>query len=426
MAATAIASGGAGSLDRSFGDRGEVMTPFRHGHGHGDSNYGHPNFVPQAYDVLVDSRNRVVAVGTAAQRFALARYKPNGRLDRSFSNDGTVTTQVSVSRNHLSAAYAGAIDSRGRIVAAGFALAKLAQDRIALARYKPNGHLDRSFGDHGEVRTGIYMDAQAIAIDPEGRIVVAGGGPGDCFALARYRPNGELDPSFGGDGTITTTFSDYVDGAYSMAIDSRGRIVAAGLTEPLSGPQDVALARYESDGTLDPSFGSGGKVVTDFGGEDQANSIAIDSQDRIVAAVYSPPQGAGRHFLGNFAVARYSANGSLDGSFGNGGEVATDFDDPSVAHDVAIDSRGRILAAGRTARPSHGRPSPGDRRFAVARYLPDGELDSDFSQDGKTTTKFGGSERVQEANALAFDSRQRIIAAGHVGGQFALARYRGR
>ena len=209
-----------------------------------------------------------------------------------------------------------------------------------------------------------------------------------------------------------------------MAIDSRGRIVAAGLTEPLSGPEDVAVARYE-DGTLDPSFGASGKVVTEFRAEDEANSIAIDSQDRIVATVYSKPPGAGRHFLGEFAVTRYSENGSLDGSFGNGGEATTDFEDPSMARDVAIDVRGRILAAGRTARPSHGNANRGDRRFALVRYLPDGKLDPDFSQDGKTTTTFD-SRRVQEANALALDSRQRIIAAGHVGGQFALARYRGR
>lgn len=428
IVSTAIASGGPGALDRSFGDRGKVLTGFKHGPG--ERSFGHPNFVSHANSVLVDSKDRVVAVGTAAQKFALARYKQDGRLDRSFSGNGKVTTQLSIrhkKKNRLSRAYAGAIDSHGRIVAAGLALGELAGDRIALARYKPNGHLDRTFGDHGEVRTLIGSKfggcwARAVAIDATGRIVVAGFGPGDSFALARYEPNGKLDSSFGEGGTVTTSFSDYIDGAYSMAIDSRGRIVAAGLTLPLSGDSDVALARYESDGTLDPSFGNGGKVVTNFGGEDSANSIAIDSQDRIVATVDSPS----RHNLGNFAVARYSEDGSLDGSFGQGGEVTTDFRNPSVAHDAVTDDHGRIVAAGRTARPSHGEPRPGDRKFALARYLPDGELDPAFSHDGKAITTFGSGKEAQGANGTAIDHRGRIVAAGYLRGKFALARYRGR
>src|SRR5215211_1940484 len=186
IAATALASGGAGNLDRSFGDHGKVLTRFKHRHGR--QSFGHPNIVPRAYSVLVDSKNRAVAIGTADEKFALARYKPTGRLDRSFSKNGKVTTQLSAvhkQRNRLSRAYAGAIDSHGRIVAVGLALGKLAGERIALARYKPNGHLDRSFGDHGEVRTLVGSKyggvvARAVAIDSKGRIVVAGfqGGTG--------------------------------------------------------------------------------------------------------------------------------------------------------------------------------------------------------------------------------------------------------
>lgn len=413
IAATALASGGAGSLDRSFGDRGKVVTRFKHGPGH--RSYGHPNFVPRAYSVLIDSRNRVVAVGTAAQKFALARYKPNGRLDRSFSDNGKVTTQLSVRhrrRNRLSRAYAGAIDSHGRILAAGVAFTKLTLQRIALARYKPNGHLDKSFGNGGEVRTRFNRydaGARAVALDSKGRIVVAGFGPGDSFALARYEPSGELDQTFGTGGKVLTPFGDF-DGAQSIAIDSRERIVAGGFTG-----RNVALARYEPDGTLDPSFGSDGKVVTNFEGTDEANSLAIDSQDRIVAAVESRKPGQVRRF----GVARYSEDGALDGSFGNGGEVTTEFADRSEAQDVAIDTRGRIVVAGRAASHRH-------RKFALARYLSDGELDPTFSHDGKTITTFGSGRRVQGANGMAIDHKGRIVAAGYARGKFALARYLGR
>jgi uncharacterized delta-60 repeat protein len=413
--ATALASGGAGSLDRSFGDRGKVLTRFKHRNGR--TSFGHPNLVPRAYAVLVDSKNRAVAIGSADEKFALARYKPNGRLDGSFSGNGKVTTQLSANhkkRNRLSRAYAGAIDSHGRIVAAGLALGELAGDRIALARYKPNGHLDRSFGDHGEVRTLIGSKyggdwARAVAIDPSGRIVVAGLGPGDSWLVARYRPNGKLDRSFGEGGAITTPFTDF-DQAESVAIDSQGRIVAGGYAK-----RDLALARYEPNGGLDPSFGDGGKVRTNLPGSAAADSIAIDSQDRIVAGVESQMPGNVRTFV----VARYSEDGSLDGSFGNGGSAATDFGGRSVAQDVAIDKSGRIVAAGRAA-------SPGHRKFALARYLPDGDLDPGFSHDGKAITTFGSGKQVQGANGTAIDHRGRIVAAGYARGKFALARYLGR
>jgi uncharacterized delta-60 repeat protein len=415
IAATALASAGAGSLDRSFGDRGKVSTPFKHWRGH--SNSPHSFLVPRAYSVLIDPRNRVVAVGTAGQRFELARYKPNGNLDRTFSGNGKVTTQVStVHREARSEAYAGAIDSHGRIVAVGVAFMKLYAERFALARYKPNGHLDDSFGDHGEVRTLIGskyggLEARAVAIDSRGRIVVAGvqGGPGEYFALARYKPNGKLDRSFGENGTLRTSFTDY-DGAESIAIDAKGRIVAGGFAK-----RDLGLARYEPDGRLDSSFGDDGEVRTNFPGLASADSIAIDSQDRIVAVVHSREPGNAPRFT----IVRYSEDGSLDDSFGNGGEVTTDFGDSSMAQDVAIDPRGRIVVAGHAA-------SPGHRKFALARYLPDGDLDPAFSHNGKAITKFGNGKPAQGANGVALDSRDRIVAAGYAGEQFALARYLGR
>jgi uncharacterized delta-60 repeat protein len=226
--------------------------------------------------------------------------------------------------------------------------------------------------------------------------------------LARYEPNGKLDRSFGTGGKVSTPFADF-DGAQSVAIDSRGRIVAGGFTV-----RDVALARYEPDGTLDTSFGGDGKVVTNFEGTDEAHSLAIDSQDRIVVSVESRKAGHSRHF----GVARYSEDGSLDGSFGDRGEATTDFEGRSVAEDVSIDSRGRIVAAGRAATPGH-------RKFALARYLAGGGLDPTFSHDGKAITTFGNGKRVQGANGVAIDSKHRIVAAGYAGGRFALARYHG-
>ena len=120
-----------------------------------------------------------------------------------------------------------------------------------------------------------------------------------------------------------------------------------------------------------------------FPGLASADSIAIDSQGRIVATVDSREPGKVRRFT----VARYFEDGSLDDSFGNSGVVTTDFPGHSVAQDVAIDKSGRIVVAGRAS-------SPGHRKFALARYLPDGELDPAFSHDGKTITTFGSGKEA--------------------------------
>jgi uncharacterized delta-60 repeat protein len=311
------------------------------------------------YAVVIDSRDRIVVAGTAGysgqHEFALARYKPNGRLDRSFSVDGRVTTNFP---GGDTSALGVAIDSHGRIVAAGYTGDYPDWDG-ALARYKPNGARDRSFGTGGKVITDFV--ATSVAIDSHDRIVVAGSGLGDLdsdFLIARYHRDGNLDPAFGTGGEVTTDFGGS-DGASSIAIGSHGRIVTAGDTSPPSGGgSEFALARYTRDGSLDASFGAGGKVITDFRGrQDGATSVAIDSRGRTVAVgstadhriVYHGSAGS------RFALARYKPNGHLDRSFSHNGKVSKPH---GAAQGGAIDSRDRIVAAGVNA-----------YRFALARYF---------------------------------------------------------
>lgn len=334
-----------------------------------------------------------------------------GALDRSFGRNGNVTTGF----GRYDAARAAAIDRQGRIVAAG----PPGEPEFGLARYRRNGELDRTFSGDGKttISFGAYGGVHAVAIDPQGRIVAAGADAGG-FALARYKPNGSLDPSFGGDGRVTTDFG-LGDGASSVAIDSRGRIIAAGSVTGRGEGGDFALARYRPDGSLDPSFGVGGKVTTGFGGNDGAFSVAIDSGGRIVVAGFSVH---GR--FEDFALARFQPNGSLDFSFSSNGRVTTDFGRNDRANSAAIDSRGRIVAAG--VRDTTDSPHPD--RFALARYRPNGSLDGSLSRNGKVTTAFRGNDR---ANSVAIDSRGRIVAVGttshslgSVNYDFALARYR--
>jgi uncharacterized delta-60 repeat protein len=344
-------------------------------------------------------------------RFALARYNTDGSLDTTFSSDGKSTAGSG-------SIYGLAIDASGRIVAAGTGSYGYAV--WALARFNANGSLDSSFSDDGLLVTsfGVNTDAHgnALVIDATGKIVVAGYatipsflGPRQ-FVLARYASNGNLDTSFSSDGKAMTDFTQH-EGAFAVAIDASSRIVAAG--HALNGNR-FAVARYLSNGNLDSSFSGDGKVTTEFAGSTYAiaNAVAIDASDKIVVAGIVVVNGKGR-----FGLARYTASGNLDTLFSSDGKVITDFgaDVYASARAVAIDASGKIVVAG----------SAGGQ-FALARYNPDGSLDATFSSDGKATTSFGANIPV-DARAVAIGAGGKIVVAGEATVndryQFALARY---
>jgi len=163
-------------------------------------------------------------------------------------------------------------------------------------------------------------------------------GRGGRFALARYRANGALDTAFSGDGKVTTDFTAGPDGANDLAIQGDGKIVVAGSAEPVLYEESTfALARYRSDGTLDTSVGGEGKVRTKLGYFSGANGVAIQTDDRIVTA-----GDAG----GQFGLARYESDGELDASFGSKGKITTAFGGWDFCNDVAIQPDGRIVAVG--------------------------------------------------------------------------------
>ena len=215
---------------------------------------------------------------------------------------------------------------------------------------------------------------------------------------------GDLDPSFGGGGKVVTDLGGDVGGEIlSEVIDFRGRIVVAGFSGTPTASHYVTLARYRPNGSLDPSFGVGGVAVTDLVGT--GFSVAIDRVGRIVIA------GTARGASGStdFVVARYHSDGSPDGSFGGRRWVVTDFGGIDYARSVAIDSHGRgIVAAGQRGL---------DRGWWVlARYMPDGSLDPSFSGDGKAITGFGAVGSRARATSALIDSRNRIFVGGYLYG----------
>ncbi len=324
-----------GSLDSGFGVGGVVSTSFTTT---GD----------YAYGVVIQSDGKIVVAGNAYNTnlpdFAVARYNSNGSLDTSFDTDGKDTTAFGAD----DIGRAVALQTDGKIVIAGYTNAS-GNDDFAVLRYNSNGSLDTSFDTDGRVTTAFTSNddqARAVLIQPDGKIVAAGyrfGGNLPDFAVARYNSNGSLDTSFSGDGLASKAFGgdDY---AYAAARQSDGKIVLAGCTNA-SGNDNVALTRFNSDGTLDTTFGTSGEVITAVHASnyDCAYGVAIQSDGKIVVTGY---YGTGGFLAVAIFVARYNSNGTLDTGFGSGGIVTTSLTGSDLGLAVAIQSDGKIVVAG--------------------------------------------------------------------------------
>jgi uncharacterized delta-60 repeat protein len=411
-----------GDLDKSFGAGGKVITDF----------FGSED---EATSVAIQNDGKIVAVGStikpiigANRDFALARYNTDGSLDTSFGSGGKVATDFGNSDTAL----AVAIQQDGKIVVAGrhfkvFSDGALTGYYFAVARYNSDGSLDTNFGSGGRV-TGDFGELDAIAIQDDGKIIAAGFtliSTGfkivTAWALTRCNSDGSIDASFGEGGKISSEFfSDnfFFSGTNvrAVVVQSDGNIVAAGSAfDPIARKTLFALARYSSDGSLDASFGSGGKVTTAILDSSSAMALAIQSDGKIVVAGSAGPKDA---FPG-FAVAHYNSDGSLDTTFGSGGKATSDFfGTGSVLRAVSFKSDGDIVAVGSVSKGKKGND------FAVARYNSDGSLDTKFGGGGEVFTELSKDED-DDAEAVAIQSDGQIVAAGttDTGDEFALVRY---
>ena len=370
-----------GDLDVTFGSAGKVT-----------------NNSLAPLSMIVQSDGRIVVGGTSATA-GLARYNSDGSLDTSFGSSGH-------SSPVLSDIFAVGIQPDGKLVVAG-STGFGPGANFAIARYNQNGTVDSSFGIAGQVNTdffGFEDIATAIVIQQDGRIIAGGrartGTIAGGFGLARYNSDGSLDTTFGSAGKVTTNFSNTEFSAVrTLAIQTDGRIVAAG-TQNL-GHTDMIAARYMPDGNLDASFGSGGKLSIDFSQTDIVGGMAIQPDNRIVLA--------GAMLTGtnnfNFALARVNQDGSLDPTFGVGGKVVSDFcGNTDVIRSVALQSDGHILVAGSCNSVT--------ADFLLARYDMDGVLDTSFGSGGTVTTDFFNNFDV--VIGAAIQPGGRLLVAGQV------------
>jgi uncharacterized delta-60 repeat protein len=328
--------------------------------------------------------------------FALARFAADGRLDRSFGSNGTTTTSWGTHAQ----AEAVALQPDGKVVVAGQIFY---QAKFALARYEPDGSLDPSFAGNGKQTfpIGEASGAAAVAVQSDGKIVVSGyssSGASSRVALARLKANGLPDPAFGTDG-LTTTPVGLVSGAEALVLQPDGKIVVGGFGGSGGGHSKATLVRYDAGGSLDPAFGSGGIATLEGTLSDaEVRALALQPDGKIVAA----GNDGGRGLL----LARYTPNGTLDQGFGSGGRVLTELDGNSEATGVAVQPDGKIVAAGRT------RDGSVDT-YAVARYDAAGSLDLSFGRRGVVVSRLAALPKIVRAAAgVVLQADGKIVVGG--------------
>jgi uncharacterized delta-60 repeat protein len=257
----------------------------------------------------------------------------------------------------------------------------------------PPGDLDSSFAGDGKraISFGGTDVARALLVQPNGRIVVAGGGAAaSSFCVARLRANGALDTTFGTGGKRRVDFGGGDESVFGAALLPDGKIVLAGDSR-----LRVAVARLNPNGSLDKTFSGDGKRIFSWGALSRATAVLVLPNGKLLLGGFSGPEG------GNVQAARLNANGALDTTFGTGGKATVDFGGDDFAFAMARQANGRVLLAGRSSASG----------AVVARLRANGALDPDFDGDGRVTLPGGGGLR-----AVLVQSDRKIVVAGNAMG----------
>jgi uncharacterized delta-60 repeat protein len=397
-----------GSLDATFGIGGKVITAI-----------GLNNSEANATAIQADGKIVVAGFSNNGTRnqFAITRYNNNGSIDTSFGTGGKAITSIGI---HDDMANTVAIQTDGEIVVGGQTYNGTNAD-FALVRYKTNGTIDSTFGTNGIVVTNISTSDDIvfdIVLQTDGKTIItglSGIANNNDFTLARYNANGTLDTSFGIGGIVTTAVGIDNDFSLSVALQTDGKIVVAGFT--YNGLNyDFQLIRYATNGSLDSSFGIGGKVTTSVNNNnDNVIGVVIQPDGKIIIAGTS---NNGSNY--NFALARYTSTGILDTSFGTGGIVTTSVGvNENYASAIALQTNGKILISGYTYIGNN-------LDIVLMRYTTTGSLDSSFGTNGIVTTDVAGFADVSTSMAIQNDGK--IVIAGHsndgVNDNFTVLRYK--
>lgn len=412
----------------------------------GANNYGR--------SVLVQADGKIVVVGFSTISIygyvTLGRFNADGSLDSSFGENGRVIYKYQSQNTY---AVSAVLQADGKIVVAGDTN-DTRYISFNAVRFDVNGKLDPSFAGAG-VSTSFDTVSNAVGksvtIQTDGKVLVAGQvswsevtGFRSDFGLVRYHPDGSLDTSFDLDGKLVIDFSGGSDTAFKVLVQADGKILVCGVSSDIKGAknfQNYEIVRLNSDGSLDTSFGIGGRIVESDGVFFSPNSMAIQSDGSILIssqfgyADMTDPNALKLDFL----IARYTPNGQLDKTFGNGastkigastrqsqGYAQTDFGTNEYAKDIIVQPDDKFIVSGIQV-------EGGNSFFVLARYNKDGSLDLSFDGDGKVVTKIGGltlnaSNEVGEiAYKAVLQNDGKILVSGQAFNgkdyDFALVRY---
>lgn len=326
-----------------------------------------------------------------------------GSLDTSYGTGGIVITPLVSGQDRINAV---ALQPDGKILFAGSCRGVTYSDFCAL-RYLANGSLDATFGSGGRVITPIGIDndnVMATVLQPDGKVLLAGTCSGALtldFCALRYLANGTLDASFGSGGKVITDVGSADDNVRAVILQPDGKVVLGGSCVVVN-TTDFCAVRYMNDGTLDASFGTNGKAITSLGSSlETVTSMVLQADGKIVLA----GDCGGNGFNADFCALRYLANGSLDANFGTNGKVTTPVgsnDDFSSA--LVLQPDGKLLHAG------YCRIVDINYDFCTVRYNADGTLDTTFGTSGKVITAIGVDRDYASGIALQPDGK--IILTG--------------
>lgn len=403
-----------GSLDETFGRGGKATPVF--------GQYG-----SEAEGVAIQTDKKLIVVGkqfnAANNEFEVIRFNSDGSLDKTFGTKGNVHTLISGTCGARSVA----IQPDGKIVVVG-TCSDFTTPSMAVARYNEDGTLDSDFNGTGTAIISFgnsYAEAYSLVIQPDGKIVIGGdirdAEDGDIlkFALARLKADGTIDDNFGNHGKVVSGFNGKHAYAYKILLQADNKIIAAG-TIRNTNDDDFAVIRYKANGNIDESFGTTGKLIADFGGDDGGTAAALQSDGKIIVAGVSSIS-----FVYSFAMIRYKKNGTPDNSFGTNGKATNDFGGviSSIGDriGIAIQADSKILLAGQGS-PEHS-VSGNYADFAIARFELNGDADNNFGTNGLVRTDF--RRKTDAAHDILIQPNGKIVVVGESTSSltYAVARY---
>lgn len=393
------------SPDNTFGTNGKVYTSFG-------------SFSSYCNAMILFPDGKIISVGentNTTQAILISKHNTDGTLDISFNTTGKKQIDFGSAYEYCNSVL---LQSDNKILLAGSS-----NGNAALARLLPSGDYDTEFSDDGRLTlsfgSGNGSAFHKILQQTDGKIIAIGEAYNTSnfdFAAARFNADGSIDPTFGEGGKTTINFNNYNDFGRNAALQTDGKIIVAGAAKNSNGNSSIALLRLNTDGSLDGTFGTSGKITLSISGlaDDYAEDVILLANGKILLGGYT---------AGDFVVLRYNTNGSLDNSFGTNGYTITDFDNfQDKAFTLAVDNSGKIYLGGRGYETGNG----GLFHFAIAKYTSEGYLDNTFDTDGKMTIVMGTYQstiadmQIQADGKLLAGGQSTNIAGGFT--EFALLR----